>query len=446
MKFAGKKWIPRAILSFILMAGLMLRIWIATSPGYEFDVGVNQGWGRSAIEIGLARSYVEQVSGNMLPNYPPFSLMIFAAAEYAYQKIFSQDFATQLVFHRIMIKLPAILADIGTAIVFYFLFRRWRSRQSGILAAAFYTFHPVVLYDSAYWGQTDSIFTFFMTAAIALFAAGWMSLAGALIALALFTKVQTVMLGLFFLTIAILAGWKNFLKVCAGALPVGILVLLPFLLEGNVWTPINVMTASVGYYSIVSSAAYNFWWTLLGDTAGSTPDTTLLFGVMSYRHVGFLIFGIANVFTTVLFWKRWRPFRQSRATVVTLYATASLLAFTFFFFSTQMHERYLFPFVALGLPVAFVNRRGAFLYISVCLFFLMNLMGWLPLGSFDRALFTTFPTLDVLIASCQLFAYISYVRYLTHLERRILPPVKHHALPAWIRLRLPKFATYLQRQ
>ncbi|OGJ55665.1 hypothetical protein A3D88_02035 [Candidatus Peribacteria bacterium RIFCSPHIGHO2_02_FULL_52_16] len=409
------------ILSTILMAGLIVRLLIAPAPGYEFDVGVNQGWAKSAVELGLARSYSEQVDGNMLPNYPPFSLMIFANVGHVYKAFISPEFDKSRLEYRILIKLPAMLADLGTALLFFFLLKQWKNKKAGFLAAAAYTFHPAVLYESAYWGQTDSIFTFFLVLALSLFASGRMTLAGVFIAVALFTKVQTVMLGPLFLMIALLAGWKSFLKISAGAAAGGALVLLPFFLGDTLMAVIKAMLGSVGYYSIVSSAAYNFWWMLFADAAGSMQDTDLLFDLLSYRNIGFAIFGIANLWILFLFLKRWRPHKPSRALFYSLFAAASFLAFTFFLFSTQMHERYLFPFIALGLPLAFINRRGAFLYAAISLLFLSNLMGWLPLSFVDRALFRTFPTLDVTIAACQFFAYIALLRYVHTLEVRVLP-------------------------
>ena len=420
------------ILSTILMAGLLVRLLISPAPGYEFDVGMNQGWAKSAVELGLARSYTEQVDGNMLPNYPPFSLMIFAGIGHVYKAFISPEYEKSRLEYRILIKLPAMLADLGTALLFYFLLKKWKNKKAGFLAAAAYTFHPAVLYESAYWGQTDSIFTFFLVLALSLFVSGRMTIAGAFIALALFTKVQTVMLGPLFLMIALLAGWKSFLKISAGAAIAGVLILLPYFLGGNLSAAIKVMVGSVGYYSIVSSAAYNFWWMLFGDAAGSVQDTELIFGIISYRIAGFLMFTLANLWILCLFFRRWRPHKPSRALFYSLFAAASFLAFTFFLFSTQMHERYLFPFVALGLPMAFINRKGAFLYGAVSALFLSNLMGWLPLGAVDRMLFATFPTLDVMIAVCQFFAYIALARYLIALDRNILPPTKHR-FDAWVR-------------
>jgi hypothetical protein len=68
---------PAFLLTLILLLGLGLRLSLAWHSGYEFDVGTNQGWGRSIVVNGFTTSYTEQVEGTMIPNYPPFSLLVF---------------------------------------------------------------------------------------------------------------------------------------------------------------------------------------------------------------------------------------------------------------------------------------------------------------------------------------------------------------------------------
>ena len=73
--------------------------------------------------------------------------------------------------------------------------------------------------------------------------------------------------------------------------------------------------------------------------------------------------------------------------------------FAFFTLNTEMHERYLFPFVAFGLPLLFTNARTRTAYLIVSVLFFFNLLGVLPLGAIDRALYDEFPLLDGFIAS-----------------------------------------------
>lgn len=402
------------LLGSILLAGFILRIIISPAEGYGFDVGVNQGWAKSAVKLGLAHSYVEQVDDNMLPNYPPFSLMIFTAVGHAYQAFISPDYDRNLIEYRMLIKLPAILADLGTAFLFFFLLKRWKNTEAGFLASAIYTFHPAVIFDSAYWGQTDSIFAFFTVLALGLFIKKWFFFAGVLIALALLTKVQTVMLGPLFLALSLLGGWKVFFRVFAGAAMVAIAVLLSFWWGGTLTAVFRAVAGSIGYFTATSSGAYNFWWMMLGNLAESTPDTTIMFGFLSYRQLGYALFALANFYVFLLFARKWHPFAETTGAVLSLFAAAAFLSYSFFFFSTEMHERYLFPFIALGLPLIFMGASGIILYCIVSGLFLLNLLAVLSIGSVDQAIFSRFPDMKMYIAVSQCIAYVAFAVYLFH--------------------------------
>lgn len=403
-KFLGG-W--RGTLIRILLLGLILRLFLAARPGNEFDVAVNQGWARSAVELGLARSYVEQVNGNMLPNYPPFSLMIFAATgwlQYALDPTFSDP-----ALFRLVIKLPSMLADLGTALLLFLIITRLWGKRWGLLGAFAYTFHPAVLYDSAVWGQTDTIYTFFIVAALAASMHRSMMLVGFLLALAVLSKMQTLAIAPLVLTLLLLGTKRQFLQVLLGAASAALLVFLPFAAGGTLREAFSVFTGSIGYYNIVSSAAYNLWWALLGDEAGRMQDTDLLFGLVTYRTAGLLIFALVAFIAMILL---ARTLKQGRKPVpkpdtrtIALFLGAALLASAFFLFNTEMHERYMFPVVALGLPVAFWSRKAAWLYIATTGLYFMNLLGWLPMVLFDRALYETFHSLDIAIATAQVIVF-----------------------------------------
>jgi Gpi18-like mannosyltransferase len=148
----------------VLSLGFTLRLWLSPAPGYEGDLRAYQLWAKSAVKFGLARSYEKQVGGAMLPNYPPLSMMIFAATGKAYETFVSRVFSLDEVAYRTVIKLPAMLADIATAALLYRLVRREGFRIPW-LAPAIYLAHPAVFYDSAVWGQTDSIYSAFVVGA-----------------------------------------------------------------------------------------------------------------------------------------------------------------------------------------------------------------------------------------------------------------------------------------
>lgn len=395
----------------IIVLGLAVRFALAPSPGLEYDVSTNQGWGKSAVELGLAQSYVEQIDGNMLPNYAPFSIMIFASAAYV-QKWFFGGFDDAPLSYLILIKLPAILADVLTALLFYFIIGRWKGWRAGSIAGMIYALHPAVIHNSAFWGQTDSIFTFFLVAGAATFVARHYVIAGAFAALALLSKMQAVALMPLFLLLFLQGGRRAFWEGLLGGVLLAAPILMPFLLGGTLDDVLRVYVHSVGYYPIVSSAAYNFWWALFADEAGNIQDTVALLGPLTYRHVGMLLFGSSILYVLAVLRPYLRPTPDSYRTLPGIFLAGAYMSLAFFLFNTQMHERYLFPFVAFGLPMAFIDRKGAILYALVSINFTMNLYGWLHATTFDRRLFELFPAFDVLIASLQVFLFLQFTRYI----------------------------------
>lgn len=417
-------------LILILAAGFFVRFFLAPIQGFTFDIDVNQGWAYSAVELGLGDSYWHQLNGNMLPNYPPLSMIIFALSGYAYRFI-SPEFDLDLPAFDVVIKLPGIIADLVTAALLAFLVTPWKGKRAGLLAATIYTFHPAVIYESSVWGQTDSIFTLFIVAALAACAYRNWDLSVLFIALSFFLKVQAVAVAPLFLYLYA-RSLKHFLRMAViGGLTL-ILVILPFIEGGGVDGILRVYLESAGYYPSVSMSAYNFWWGLFSDASGDTSDTDIQLGLLSYRSLGVILWLTLSISSIDLL-RKYLPtlekcpakklYRPKPEHLISLFMVASLLAFGFFLFNTEMHERYLFPFVALGLPLVFLGALPAVLYACITAAFTMNLFGVLSFGGFDRALYNEFPALDVFIAVSQVWLFILFFAWaVTYFRRASIPP------------------------
>jgi hypothetical protein len=76
--------LPMQLLPILLLA-LTVRLIASHSPGFDFDLAINKGWARSAAQLGLARSFTEQVGGNGLPNYPPLIITLYWLTGTLYQ-------------------------------------------------------------------------------------------------------------------------------------------------------------------------------------------------------------------------------------------------------------------------------------------------------------------------------------------------------------------------
>lgn len=424
------------ILAAICLGALILRFSLAGMPGFEFDVGVNQGWAKSAVQLGLGKSYSEQVDGNMLPNYPPFSLLVFTSTGYAFKTFFSPEYDKGAFANRILIKTPSILADIVTLLLLYVMVRKWKGRKEGLIAAAVYAVHPAVFYNSAVWGQTDALYGMFLVACLAALSLRQHAVTGILIALALLTKAQAIMLVPLIGFVLLLRGWRPVLFATCAAIVTAVIVLLPFAPDNGLHGIVKMYSESVGYYPTLSSNAYNFWWSLFSDSAGSTQDHDLLFGVIAYRKAGMLLFSIAYVFSLFTIWRFRKSHTSPNAEIPLLFFAAAIVAYAFFLFNTEMHERYFSSFVAFALPLVFLSRKAAWLYAGVTFVLFWNLLGVLPASPIDRAVFGTFPAFDVLLASCLTFLFPCFALLYRQLPQwKTRAPVRMKLRRAIIRLK-----------
>jgi len=385
----------------VLFAALAIRVGLSWHPGYGFDIGVYQGWARSAVQLGLAQSYVEQIGGNMLPDYPPFSIILLKGFGHVYEMLFGV-FDLDSMSYRMFIKLPAIFADVLICGMLFILIKKWKGRHAGLLGAWAYALNPAALYDSALWGQTDSIYTMFLLAALCAWVYQKRDLTAVFLAISILTKFQSVVLfPLFAYLLFCTVDRRAFLRFCIVGMITVLVVLIPFAMGNVLEEVVDVYIGSVGAYSNVTIGAYNFWWSILADKGWRIQSSTSPFGLLTYTKWGILLFGLMYVFILRIFRQAIRNPRNIEA----LMFCSALLTASFFLFLTQMHERYLFPFVALGVPMIFISRKVAAMYWAMIIAFTINLMGVMPLTSIDKAAFREFDSLDVFVATTQIWMF-----------------------------------------
>lgn len=374
-----------AALPFIILLGLLLRLSLSGHGGFGGDIHLNQEWARSAVELGIVESYSQQVDPEvMLPNYPPLSIALFQMTGHVFQQFFSPEFDDEAPIFRILIKLPAIIADLLTVIVLFFILSPIAGRRSAVLGSLLYAMQPAVIHDSSVWGQIDSVFTLFLCLTILAMLKNHWILAGAMIAAAILFKMQSIIL---LPVIAVAAGpdWRRWIKGVTGVAIISIPTLLPFVVSGSMDSISKIYVNSVGYYSGLSSSAYNLWVMLYGRDTGKA-STDLLFDFITYRQLGLLLWLIVIACVTI----GWSPAIQRDIklrgkTGVTMFS-AALIAYAFFLFNAEMHERYLFPYMALGLPLLLTGGRGIIMYIASSLLFFINLESLVAIGQWDLQL------------------------------------------------------------
>jgi Gpi18-like mannosyltransferase len=329
-------------------------------------------------EHGLARFY-EQIK---FCDYAPLSVLQFWGIGAVAQALGQEWLFTDRL--HTLLKAPAMLGDAAIALLLFAEGRRRWGAWKGLAAAALYFVNPVSIYDSAYWGQFESVYTAMLLAAIVL--AGWRkwSAAGFLSSLALLTKFQSIaILPLVIFETYRVAGWRGIGRWWIGGAIAAAIVLAPFALTG---TLAEVLQRSyvrvIGQYPRLAHGAYNIW-QFTGDAAASdkAPPTLMVRLVadgrtevtigehwllrVNWRGISLLLYSLIVAGVLTIF--SWRAGPVGR------YAAAGMLALAFYLFPTEMHERYGVPAVAfLALwAVTAAWRERVFMLISFAM--LLNL-------------------------------------------------------------------------
>lgn len=333
---------PRPAILGLLVLGLAVRLGLASlMTGHPYDMGLFASWASAA-----ARDLSGVYSNNRV-DYPPLYMYVLYLAGKAISLSWLNPYST------VILKLPSIFADLATS---YLIFSRARKHFDPALAgflAAFYLFNPAVLVNSSLWGQVDSFFTCLLAAALILLAENKAPWASLFFAAAVLMKPQGIIfLPVLFFELVRQKDWKLWLKCLSMALAALLVIILPFALrQGPLWI-IELYLKTLGEYPFASVNAFNLF-NLLGANYTRYSETL---GFMSYQSWGMLFIVAVTA---------WGWLIYARANHVKLApAVALLLISGVFTLATGMHERYLFPALALSV-LAFIylgDRR--YLYLS----------------------------------------------------------------------------------
>ncbi len=266
------------------------------------------------------------------------------------------------------------------------------------MAATIYIFNPGTIFNSSVWGQVDSVGALAAMGTIYLLARGWTEAAAVGAVIALLVKFQFG----FLTPIVAIVGIKRHLLgrssdpthdgrrdpvrvISSLAAGLGSLVLLILPFGFSVWNPGNPARSLVGKfleaadtYTGLSINGFNLWrnpFSGLGNTLqwgcdvappkcdggvaamlGATPITWQLIGTMLFAAAALVAF--------------WQVARRDDPRG--LLVGALVLAVAFFTLPTRVHERYLFPALAIGALLVARSWRWATLYAVLTVSFFAN--------------------------------------------------------------------------
>lgn len=422
--------IPRK-LTILLFLGLILRLVLSVQI-YSGDVNNHIAWGRDSIAFGFAGIYEREFFhryGVLTPTYPPVAIFLFTAFYWFYQSVYQAAwnlnlsiplFPSNLIFFLedqdtlpAFLKIPAIMADIGIAVLVYLFARKLvpRANLAGYVGVSFVLFNPAFFYNSAYWGQIESIPLFFVLAAFYnLFHSKHRLLPWVLFTLALLTKQTSIIFAPIFI-LAYLNKYKTtqMLKGIVMSLIFFIALFIPFYQKGNLLVfPFTTYLEKIKTGSgsdFVTDHAFNAWYLITHNA--KIPDSNIFLLDLPFKLWGYLIFAFFAV--SVIYISKRKGFSDKNSLVA-----AGLISFTAFLFLTKMHERYLeqsLPFLLLS---ATKTKRNIFPFIIISCIHFLNLYHnwWAPRINALVDLLSNEKTLEILTSTLISIFFLLLIQYL----------------------------------
>lgn len=400
----------------ILLFALILRLVVALL-GEHGDVINYYWWTKDLIDHGLLGFYDRNIANAMRPTYPPVTTYLFFLTGILHQLVWKVSwilnqtfpiFPSNFIFWLESIKgwyffnkLPAIAADLGLTYLLFKFGESLKNKKAGIFSAAAFAFLPPFWYNSALWGQTDSVYALPLLASLYFLHKKHLVFSAFLFVLSLLTKPNAVfVLPIYFIWWIKMSDFKKTLTslfvVCVEIL----LLYLPFHPQNLIiWIAEFYQRSLGGELSYIVANAFNLWALLFGFD--NRPDTTTLFGAPVYL-IGNALFFASAALCMWITWKR-------KVNTPTLILLGAILSFCAFLFLPRMHERYFYPALLLLTLSAGVDPKLRKLFIALSTIHTINMyhFWWVPqIGLFIVLLSDHLVEKALIISNMVLFVFL----------------------------------------
>ena len=354
MRMKKDKRSAMIVLTAACVVGLIARIVCAVSiRGYKVDMDCFMGWASRMVQYGPTGFYDAGWC-----DYPPGYMLVLWLLG-GLRNIFGLTADGPGAW--LLFKSVPILCDFLTGLALWKMSEKRLGAWGAALLAAFYLLCPATVINSAAWGQVDSVLTlFFLLAMYAAVRGRWVR-ALAVYAVAVLMKPQALMFGPLGLMAAVCeavrgdnrgATLREIGKGILAALAIIMGVIAPFSL-GQGMNPVswavNIYSETLSSYPYITVNACNLY-ALLGKNWVALENA----GWLQYFSWGMylLSFGYA-IFLYV------RSGRRG-----TLFLSAAVMLTLVFAFGAKMHERYLYPALAM-LVVSYAISKDMRLLIAL---------------------------------------------------------------------------------
>ncbi|PBQ30876.1 hypothetical protein CNR22_03490 [Sphingobacteriaceae bacterium] len=379
---------PNPTKKYIYICLLLFSLFWFVFPrtGHPYDNWCWSEWARHSYTMGLGNVY------NYFTDYVPlyhyilkFYLLFQGSEEEIAKNIYYLKMIT-LVFH---------------FITGYFVFKLIRNEKENddttLINVLFYLLNIGVLYNAVVWGQVDIILgcLVFISCYYAFKHKIFRSLLFLLLALnfKLHAIIFVPVIGLFILPDLVATfSLKKTIGWIASLAIVQYLIVLPFINAGTMENLIRVVTGSVDKFPVLSANAFNLWHFFFNGDLTKMYDTATAFG-LSYKSWGLMFFCATSALALFpqfkvlyLSFKTRMPVYLSLEKILLI---CSLIPMLFFYFNTQMHERYAHPAFAFLLTYCILQKKPvlAFVASSAYLLNLEAVLKFLQLPKYSTLIF-----------------------------------------------------------
>lgn len=345
-------------------------IFAAAYTGYEVDMHCFSWWSDAVFENGVGKFY----SLDAFTDYPPGYMYVLYIIGFL-RKITGLTGLTPAAC--VLLKMPAMLCDLGIGYVVFRVASRYTGNMYALLISAAFMFNPAVIINSATWGQVDAVFTLFVVLMCYFVTEKKLPAAYFMLAVGILIKPQTLIF-----TPVLIYGiidqvflhdftWKRMFKELAiglSAIAVLFLLAVPFGLKDV----LSQYVDTLGSYKYASVNAYNLW-TLLGFNWHNQNDY--------FMFLPFKTWGTVFILLTVAV-SAWFCIRN-RESESKYYLTGAFIVTSVFMLAVRMHERYMYPALALLLVACAVKRKKEYFIAYGALSFVQFLNAYHVLFYYD---------------------------------------------------------------
>lgn len=332
------------------------------------DIGYWVDWAIGIKQVGLANAYTVPTL-----NYNP--VLLYVLSIYGYILPTVQSINENINY----LKIPVLIFDFAPLILLMW----WLNKNGRNFFSVFFILLNIAyLYNTMFWGQVDAIHTALIFFAFYFAIEEKMALSMVLFLIAINTKTQSIfflpVIGLLWLP-QLKNNGKQLAKGLAWVVVIQLLIILPFIIGGTVKSVWNNYTGVVDYNNALSMFADNFWYLVLWDN-DKVPfyasDQQVWNGLTLKAWSLLIFFAAATIVLLPLFIKALvkviQATRFSFTNIEVIFLTAGLVTLVFFYFPTQMHERYAHPaMLFIGVYCILSKRWLVFGILSYA--YLMNL-------------------------------------------------------------------------